>query len=219
LPLSIINRAKAFGNGQSRQTVREWRFAMRNQKEDRRSQRTRQMLHRALFELMSEKRYDSITVQDIIDRANVGRSTFYAHYQDKEDLAMSGLEHMLDRLSEDFGQGTSKGERIVYTVRLFQHVQEQQQLFKALVMGRGFDLFFEKGQAYLSKRIETQVRALLPKGQKSQVPLPIVSNHVAGALVTLLKWWLDNKLPYAPERMDEIFHQLVMPSIRSAIDS
>jgi AcrR family transcriptional regulator len=159
----------------------------------------------------------SITVQDVIDRANVGRSTFYAHYQDKEDLAVSSLEHMLDCLSEDFGQDASKGERFVYTVGLFQHVQEQHQLFKALVMGRGFDLFFEKGQAYLSKRVETQVRSLLPKGHKPQVPLPILSNHVAGALVTLLKWWLDNKMPYPPERMDEIFHQLVMPSIRSAL--
>jgi AcrR family transcriptional regulator len=190
---------------------------MRNQKKDRRSLRTRQVLDGALFELMLEKRYDSITVQDIIDRANVGRSTFYAHYQDKEDLAVSSLEHMLDRLSEDFGQDASKGERIVYTVGLFQHVQEQHQLFKALVMGRGFDLFFEKGQAYLSKRIETQVRALLPKGQKPQVPLPILSNHVAGALVTLLKWWLDNKMPYPPDRMDEIFHQLVMPSVQAAV--
>ena len=178
---------------------------MRNQKEDRRSQRTRQVLHRSLFELMSEKRYDSITVQDIIDCANVGRSTFYAHYQDKEDLAVSSLEHMLDRLSEDFGQDTSEGGRIVYTVGLFQHVQEQYQLFKALVMGRGFDLFFEKGQAYMSKQVEVRIRSLLPKRQKPPVPLPILANHVAGALVTLLKWWLDNKMPYPPNAWTRSF--------------
>ncbi len=190
---------------------------MRNQKQDRRSERTRRTLDRALFELMVEKRYDAITVQDIIDRANVGRSTFYAHYQDKEDLAMSSLEHMLDRLGEDFGQDASKGERILYTVGLFQHAQEQYPVFKALTMGRGFDLFFEKGQTYLSKQVEMRVRSWLPKGQKPQVPLPIVSNHVAGAFVALFKWWLDNKMPYPPERMDEILHQLVMPTIRAAL--
>jgi AcrR family transcriptional regulator len=190
---------------------------MKNQKEDRRSLRTRQLLHHALVELMLEKRYDRITIQDIIDRADVGRSTFYAHFQDKEDLAISSLEQMFDHLSQRLAQGDSGDRRILPTLELFQHVQEQHQLFNALIKGRGIDLFFEKGQAYWSKKIEAQIRSLLPKGQKPAVPLPIVSNHIAGALVTLLKWWLDNKMPYPPERMDEIFHQLVMPSVQAAV--
>ena len=72
---------------------------MKNKKEDRRSQRTRRLLHQAIMSLMQEKRYDTITVQDIIDRADVGRSTFYAHFQDKEDLLNSNLEEILDDLS------------------------------------------------------------------------------------------------------------------------
>lgn len=62
---------------------------MKNTKADRRSQRTRQLLSSALVDLMLQKRYDEITVQNIIDRANVGRSTFYAHYLDKDDLLVS----------------------------------------------------------------------------------------------------------------------------------
>src|SRR5580765_1920865 len=73
--------------------------SMRNIKADRRSERTRQLLSAALIELMLEQRYDEITVQNIIDRANIGRSTFYAHYLDKEDLLVSGFTRVLDILS------------------------------------------------------------------------------------------------------------------------
>ncbi|MEM7348052.1 MAG: TetR/AcrR family transcriptional regulator [Chloroflexota bacterium] len=73
---------------------------MRNKKEDRRSTRTRLALHQAIIELMQEKQYETITIQDIIDRANVGRSTFYAHYQDKEDLVNSNVTSILDELGQ-----------------------------------------------------------------------------------------------------------------------
>ena len=71
---------------------------MQTQRVDRRVQRTRQLLNRALMELIVEKGYDSVTVQDIIDRANLGRSTFYAHYQDKDDLLFSGIDEVVHSL-------------------------------------------------------------------------------------------------------------------------
>src|SRR5215467_5251306 len=70
-----------------------WRISV-----DRRIQRTRDVLHQALISLMIEKGYEVITVQDIIDRANVGRSTFYAHYVSKQDLLRAGLKHLKDQL-------------------------------------------------------------------------------------------------------------------------
>ena len=63
---------------------------------DRRIQRTRQLLHEALIELIQEKGYEAVTVQDILDRANLGRSTFYLHYRDKEELLLSGFERLRD---------------------------------------------------------------------------------------------------------------------------
>src|SRR6202012_5392571 len=68
---------------------REWRMAQETM--DRRVRRTRDLLHRALLDLIAEKGYPHITVQDILDRADVGRSTFYTHYRDKEDLLRSGI--------------------------------------------------------------------------------------------------------------------------------
>ncbi len=71
-------------------------------KPDRRIQRTRQLLHEALITLILEKGYDAITVQDILERANLGRSTFYAHYQDKEALLLSGFQELFDATAPDF---------------------------------------------------------------------------------------------------------------------
>ena len=190
---------------------------MRNQKEDRRSQRTRLLLHRAIISLMQEKRYDSITVQDIIDRADVGRSTFYAHYQDKEDLVNSNLKEILDDLSQPLADNAPDNQRIIPTLALFKHVQEQQHLFEAMRGGQGLDLLLEKAQVYWSKKIETQLQARLPQGQTPAVPLSLVTSHLSGALATFLKWWMDNNLPYPPARMDEVFQQVVMPGVWAAL--
>ncbi len=94
---------------------------MRTTKADRRSQRTRQLLSTALVALMLEQRYDMITVQDIIDRANVGRSTFYAHYFDKEDLLVSNFTRVLDELVQPIKQSDRDDLSTLLRVTLFFH--------------------------------------------------------------------------------------------------
>ena len=191
---------------------------MINLKTDRRSQRTQRAIHEALMALMQEKRYDDITVQDIIDRADVGRSTFYAHYQDKEDLMTSGLMHLMQVLSEMVAEPGPTGEpRLLPTRELFEHVQEHHNLFKSLVRGKGLELFFEKGQDYWSRKLAADLQARLPPGQKPGVPIPVLAQFVAGTFVTMLRWWLDNKMPYTPQEMDDMLHRLVMPGIMAGL--
>lgn len=190
---------------------------MRNKKEDRRSQRTRRLLHRAIMSLMQEKRYESITVQDIIDRADVGRSTFYAHYQDKEDLINSNLQEIFDDLSQSLAGNGPENQRLLPTLVLFRHVQENQHLFEAMNRGGGLDLLLEKGQTYWRQRVEADLQARLPPGQNPAMPLSLVADYLSGALGTFLKWWLRQKLPFSPERMDEMFQQIVMPGVWAAL--
>lgn len=190
---------------------------MKTQKKDRRSERTRQLLSDALMKLMVEKQYDLITVQDVIDKANVGRSTFYAHYQDKEDLLTSDFERMLAMLDPHVDHSDADTARLLHVEGLFQHVKDHHHLYGALMWGRGIEALFKKGQAYLSKNIEEQIVALAPPQHDLPVPLPVLSNYLAGTLITLLKWWLDNNMPYTPQRMDEIFQQLVMPGVRAVV--
>lgn len=191
---------------------------MANLKTDRRSQRTQRSLHEALMVLMQEKRYNDITVQDIIDRADVGRSTFYAHYRDKEDLMTSGLMHFMQIMSEMAGGPSITGElRLLPTQELFEHVQENQNFFKGMLRGRGLELFFEKGQEYWSQKLIADLQARLPKGQQPTVPLPVIAQYLTGAFVATLRWWLDNKMPYSPKDMDDMVQRLTMPAVQNCL--
>jgi AcrR family transcriptional regulator len=181
-----------------------------NDKHDRRSQRTRHLLSAALVDLIKEKDYSAITVSDIIERANVGRSTFYSHYRDKDDLFVGELERVIEVLSqrvpgqEEFPFFPSLG--------LFRHVGEEYELYKSLVWSPGIDLLIKHLQKSLSARIE---QGFQKSGSEFDVPLPILSNFIAGSFLTLLKWWLENKMIYSPEKMDEIFRKLTTAGVET----
>jgi len=187
---------------------------MKTQKEDRRSLRTRQLLSHALVELMQKKRYDAITVQDILDQANVGRSTFYAHYQDKEDLLVSSLERVLDQFIYHIA---GDGQPMISTEAFFQPVKEHEHLYKALVGGRGIDLLFDKGQTQLTRKIEAHLADQNTDRGEPLIPLPVVATFLSGALLTLLKWWVEHKMVYSPKQMSEMYQRLAMFGTMAAI--
>ena len=197
---------------------------MQTKRIDRRVQRTRQLLSSALMSLIVEKGYDSVTVQDIIDRANLGRSTFYAHYQDKEDLLLSGIDEVVhsliwgDEASSKNERGKEVTRRILSTEPIFRHAQEEFRLHTAIFGGRGMDVMIKEIQYHLCSHIEEQINQLLPEGETPLVELSVISNYLAGALLTLLVWWLENNMPYPPERMDALFQELSMPGVWSVLE-
>ncbi len=177
-------------------------------KQDRRSQRTRHLLGEVLVALIREKDYNTITVSDIIERANIGRSTFYAHYRDKDDLFVGELERVIEVLSHRI----PNQEEIPFfpSLGLFRHVGEEYELYKALLWTPGIDLLIKHMQKSLSNRIE---QGLQKSERKFDIPLPILASFIAGSFLTLLKWWLENKMIYSPEEMDKIFQNLTMAGI------
>ena len=190
---------------------------MAQQRQDRRSQRTQQTLMDALIALLAVKHYDEISINDIIDRANVGRSTFYAHYQGKDDLLKSGFERVLDMLINHISFGESDQDLRLDTTQLFQHAQGHYELYRTLVWGSGFDLLTKDGHAALSAKFQENFTQILSGKPEPSIPLAVLSYSIAGTLLLLLKWWLDNKMPYSPVYMDEIFQQLVMSSARKIL--
>jgi len=203
-------------------------------KSDRRPQRTKRQLSRALVGLITEKRFDDITVQNVIDRADVGRSTFYTHFRDKEDLLQRDWERFLDAFAHQVDLDKAGYESFVPVVHLFRHLQDFQPFYKGLVRSRKADSLFKTGVTYLSRKIEISFKArsehrppqtshrtgvlVVQSGTGEsptlQVPVPILANFLAVELFALLKWWLDHEMPYTPERMDEIYHQLVNPAFQ-----
>jgi AcrR family transcriptional regulator len=192
---------------------------MATKKVDRRIQRTRKLLQDALITLILEKGDDKITVQDIIDEANVGRSTFYAHYLDKDDLMASSLELLRAELHQhlvgaDNGDGD---EAAIASLALFRHTQKQHHLYKAMIGGRGIDIVVKAINDALMDHARTHFEQVEREQGELAVPVPVVATFLAGTLQTLLTWWLDNELPYSPERMNEIFMQLVMGGIDTVV--
>ena len=182
-------------------------------KHDRRSQRTRHLLSEALVKLIREKDYNTITVSDIIDRANVGRSTFYTHFRDKDDLLAGEMDRVIDVLSRDIPHESHEENSLFPSLGLLRHVGEEYELYKALVWSSGIDLLIKHMQKSLSTRIE---QGLQESRREFEVPIPILASFIAGSFLTILKWWLENKMIYSPEQMDEIFQKLTMPGIEQA---
>lgn len=183
---------------------------MENKIEDRRMLRSRKQLGNALVELMQEKRFIDITVQDIIDRADVGRTTFYKYFQDKEDLLMSNLETILENFIRHM-DSTDEDQKMLSTVDFLRHVMENKELYKAMLGGQGTNILFNKGQAVMSQKIEMHLALLPMEKTELSVPLPVLTNFLAGSFLILLKWWFEHKMTYTPEQMDDMYQQLVMP--------
>ncbi|PYS74895.1 MAG: hypothetical protein DMF73_02535 [Acidobacteria bacterium] len=189
----------------------------RKKKLDRRTQRTRHSLTHAMVELVTEKRFDDITVQNLIDRADIGRSTFYSHFRDKEDLFQKNWEAFIDFCAQQIIWDKAGKGSFMPILFLFDHLKDVQPFYQGLVRSRKSDTLFKSGTEQLSRRIAEALKARVPPAPS--IPTPVLANYLASELFGLLKWWLDERMPYPPERMDEIYHNLVNPTLQSALES
>lgn len=183
---------------------------------DRRIGRTRMLLQDALFSLMQEKPYNKITIQEIIDKADVGRSTFYSHYETKDDLLFGSVEHLLESLNHYIINYLGKEEertKLLPVIELFDHFRENSKPLKGLMKAESSVLFFEKVQSYWNKSIEDYLKKKMPKDTEPKIPFVILSNHITSTLIQLIKWWINNKMPYTSVQMDQYFQFLINPCI------
>ncbi len=181
---------------------------------DRRVQRTRQILREALVALILNKGYDTITVQDILERANVGRSTFYSHYWDKEDLLLGLFEDFHATLEAARPTDLSDdGENLGQL--LFQLGVSHHRLYKAMLGQRSGRLVYAHAQSFLADYFRDHLAPRWPA--KATLPLEVAVQYHVGAFLALLVWWLDNDLPYPPEAMARMFQQLTRPGLATVL--
>lgn len=186
---------------------------MKQQKADRRSQRTYRLVSSAFAELVEEKPYDKILVQDILDRAGIGRTTFYAHYFDKEDVLNTIVEQELEALTHQIAHATAR-QRIIPSLELFEHAyHSENQQFRVLMRSRASEFLWEALHVALCRAIEPALQTLCAERRSPPIPLPVVSQYLASTFLTLLKWWVEADMPYPPEQMEAIFQQLALPGV------
>ncbi len=183
-------------------------------KPDARIRRTHERLGSALVELIQEKPIDDVTVQEVLDRASVGRSTFYLHFSDKNDLLLSQLEKFLEQMSTALSIRREESLRVVPVAELFAHIGSQKKIYRALADSGRLNDFFDLAQGYFSRGIEQRLRESKRLSKLPQRELAARAFASAGSLLSLLRWWLDRGAKEPPGEMDKLFHQIVWKGLQ-----
>ena len=187
-------------------------------KTDRRVQRTRELLRKALIELISERAYDAITIQDIVDRANVGRTTFYLHYNSKDELFVSCHEAIVSKFHIGPHHPLSREELLSSEAPLgvtsaYRHLEEARPLLYSVFQGKDSLLILRRIRDWSAREIEANLRAAFPEGDGA-IPLDVLANYIAGAQIALLQWWLEKRQPHTLQNLAHMFHRLQRAAIR-----
>ena len=184
-------------------------LANAKQKTDARVRRTRDALGDALVALMQEKPFETITVQDVLDRAHVGRSTFYSHYSDKDDLLMSDVDEFYERVAMGLSEKGDTSERVFPVREFFSHIAEARRFVNALSSSGKMQENLDLARGHFARGIERRLGEL-PRGRSvPESERLAVSFAHAGALLSLLTWWIDGGMRQSPAEMDQLFHRVV----------
>ena len=188
---------------------------------DRRIERTQQLLRGALRSLIQEKGFEALTVQEIIDRANVGRATFYAHFDNKDDLLASGFEDLRASLRARQREALSRGRTVedrvfAFSQEIFAHTNEYRDVFRAMVGKRSGAAVQRLLHKLLVDLVREDVKETVARTENSTVPTEALVRFMAGALFGLLMWWLDGKMRLSVAEVNALFRKLAIPALKAA---
>lgn len=180
---------------------------------DRRVLRTRQALRGALMGLLAERGWDGVDVQSLCERANVGRSTFYQHYPNKEALLEGSFGDLRSALRQQVPRSGAKlPDRLGFVGGLIEHAHEHRAVFRAL-LGR-------RSGHYVQDRFREMLVAMVdeerPLGARRSWQAQALANVLGGALFQLLLWWLAAGRPQRAQDIEALFHELSEPVLRQA---
>jgi len=203
-------------------------------KTDRRIVRTRQALRQALMDLVRDKGYENASVEEITQRADLGRATFYLHYHDKEELLLDEFSEMarerVQALSaipfsqwlpalED-GSLVSENKAAPPFLLIFQHVTENAQLYQILLKNQSSNRIAERIRAIVTQSINDFVQAKVDSDDPiplfAEIPVDLLAAFFYGALVSSIAWWLENPA-YSAEEMTRMFQRMFLPGAQRVI--
>ena len=180
---------------------------------DRRVQKTQNLLRGALVSLIAEKPYDSIAVKEILDRANVGRSTFYMHFQDKDDLLVSGIHEMLGPVPMRPSPGKGHDRFLWFILPVFEHHYSHAHAWGDRIGTRGRAILHEHLRRVLAKLIRSSTKQERGRKPSREIPSDLLSEYVASTFVLVLNWWLDKGMPLLPKEINDVFRTLISPTL------
>lgn len=180
---------------------------------DRRQRKTREAIFKAFTELLSKKNFNHITVGEIIERADIGRATFYSHFETKEFLLKEFCEELFCHIFDTENNNQHRhifecdGSDSVF-LHLFQHLQKNDNHILDLLCSQNNDLFLK----YFRNNLEILVESQLPifESRKSNdIPLAFWKNHIVSTFAETVKWWIENGRNESPETITNYFFTVV----------
>lgn len=184
---------------------------------DRRQIKTRQAIFSAFVKLLETKRYEKITVQEILDEANIGRSTFYAHFETKDELLKAVCKelfgHIIDSaVDKTHTHGLYSKDDAPQSVfcHLLQHLQENDNNILGLLSCESSEIFLRYFKDSLNELIQTQFVNHRRK-ENQDLPQDFLINHISGSFVEMVLWWLKDKKKHTPEELDHYFRSVIEP--------
>ncbi|WP_079914852.1 TetR/AcrR family transcriptional regulator [Paenibacillus sp. 32352] len=169
-------------------------------KVDRRIIKTQEAIKKAVLELMSEKNFDEITIQDISDRADVSRKTIYLHYTDKFDLLDKLMEEYIDKL-RNISETACEMEWKPATQICFEYLESHYLFFSTMLANKGAPYFRSRFLEYQIEAFKNELRKT--NERHSEINEEVIVHFVASAYVGVVEWWLRNGMPCPPRVMAE----------------
>lgn len=185
-------------------------------KPDERARRTRQRLGMAFIELIHEKPIEDVTVQDVLDRTSIGRSTFYLHFRDKNDLLLSQLEMFLQHMSTWLIRSKEQSHRVMPVAEMFDHIASQRAFWRILADAGRLPDFFDLAQLYFARGIEQRLRESKRLPRLPRIEMAARASALAGSLISLLRWWIDRGAKEPAAAMDQLFHKMVWNGLHAS---
>ncbi|MBI3772528.1 MAG: TetR/AcrR family transcriptional regulator [Gammaproteobacteria bacterium] len=191
---------------------------MQNKTEGRRTQKTRKALNNALFSLMVEKNYESIAVQEILDRADIGRSTFYSHFRDKDALLVDGLQGLRELLhsaqkSASRNSMDSYEKVIGFSLAMFEHAHDHKDIYLSLVGGYGWTIVRQHIEEMIVQLMKKEARPLYKNSADSEIPFDLFIDFLGATFIAVMTWWSHYKKPISPKEINTLFRSLVIPTL------
>jgi AcrR family transcriptional regulator len=190
---------------------------------DRRKNRTRRLLRAALLSLILERGYDALTIEDITEKADLGRATFYLHYKDKEELLLESIDELVDDLVKQVSKLLDEGWRVHPEkagaqdgsgspfLMVFVHAAQNASLYRIILRGEGGPKVSARMKSIIIRELSRFIEQRAARDGSSaqpRVPMDVFGNYLAGALLGTLTWWLENDMPYPPEQAAGVFQQV-----------
>jgi len=177
---------------------------------DRRVQRTHRVLQEALASLIIERGWDDVSVQDICDRADIGRSTFYKHFSGKEKLLASSLENSRQEIRmQQSGNKASKNASLPFARGMLEHAYKYQREFRSIGKRSGYVVQRHVREMIISM-VKEDLAAFAPLGWRYDA----TAHYIAGAFVELLTWWMEARRPQQTADIEMLFDRLTTSAMR-----